>query len=241
MKTTIRLDNEQEMIGFLKTNGLRPQFISLVSITDVKMNKSGEVTPELNNLLVAAGLPVEIGTGRLKNRIVNPLHGKVRKVSKRNGLLNLKFHESWVKRYAEANGLNRSEIDLPAGETWYVHVMTSGENPQPMPLCVHKEDPSRFYVQYFPLRSKSVYLDENDNEIPFSLIKPFQTEREDTEPTKPKVCVFKLSSIKTLRARGMEIETETIGDLNNLPVDFLMEVEQKEQSSETVQSVPVVR
>lgn len=204
--TTIKFNSQAEMVGYLKTIGTTAMFISLHSVTKFKLNKFGIVNG-------------------VKQK--NPYHDKIRKVSKRNGLLNVNYHKSWTKRLAKKTGMTFAEADKEtvAGTTWYTHVFS--EEGKALPLCVHKNDNTKFYLQYFPLKSQSVLVDENDQPIDKSLLKPYlPAEKEESD--KPAVCVFGMDSIKVMKCRKLKVKTETVSDLNSLP-EITVDLSEKTQ------------
>lgn len=129
----------------------------------------------------------------------------VKKISKRNGILNMHFAPAVARRVAAALGMPENEVEYVPGETWYEHEQTG--DGKPLPLVHHKEKQGELYLQYFPLKNLgTVYMDDRGEEIPEELLKPHFYARKDSE-FKPAVCVFKLTSIAEIRANGFALQT----------------------------------
>ena len=177
--STIQLNNETEMVGYLKSLGTECRFISMLTETEVKMRKTA-------NPFLANG-------------------GKVVKVARRNGLVNVNFVGAVERRLAEALGLKPSEVEYEAGTSWYVHVMTD-EN-KPMALCVDKKTGTKHYLQYFPHRNLGTKYFWNGVEMTpeqITQMKTFEPEQKESE-FKPRVITLAMSSIRTLKFRKVEV------------------------------------
>ena len=155
------------MVGFLKGIETECRFVSMVTVTEVKMRKTG-----------------------------NPYLGAV-KVSNRNGLINVNFTNSVERKVAEKLGISASQVEYTPGKTWYKHVETS--DGKALALCVHQKDESKYYLQYFPHKAKSVYT-FNGEVIAYEKLAPFITEKEQNE-FKPVVITLALSSIRSIKFR----------------------------------------
>lgn len=176
-KTTVTLNNVSEMVGFLKTNGTTCCFVSILSDT-----------------------PVE------KLRKDCPYKG-VRKVARRNGWLNINYNMSVRRRIAERLDVELKEVQYDNGTTWYQHVMT--EEGKALPLCVNKKTPDsgKYYIQYFPRKSKSQYVLPNGDPIDENLLKPYFYKESERSDFKPAVITISLENVKELRVRGLILKT----------------------------------
>lgn len=176
--TTVRIKDNNELVGFLRTTGGQSScFISLRTVTPVKMRKTG-----------------------------NPFVGAV-KVSRRNGLINVDFVSS-VERNMKAAGIENPEYT--AGSTWYVHETT--EEGKKLALCVHKNDVTKHYLQYFPLKNLSTHYELNGRRLTaeeVTKMKTFITEDTRNE-FKPIVITLAMDSIKEIKLRQVTILTENI-------------------------------
>ncbi len=87
------------MVGFLKSVGTECRYVSMITVTEVKMRKTG-----------------------------NPYLGAV-KVSNRNGLINVNFTNSVERRVAESLGISPTQVEYTPGKTWYKHLQTAEGKP----------------------------------------------------------------------------------------------------------------
>lgn len=134
----------------------------------------------------------------------SPYQG-VRKVSRRIGMINVNYVAGVEKRRAAAMGIPVSEVEYKPGKTWYYHDQT--EDGKPLPIVRHSKTHIP-YLQYFPLRSFGTrYLLPNGDEIPEDTLKPYFKSRGWVDDTKPRVCVFKMESLKSIRVYGVEFKT----------------------------------
>lgn len=177
-KTTLNLTNEEQMVGALKMLGTACCFVSMDTVTEPKMRKTG-----------------------------NPFLG-VRKISTRNGLINVNFEASVARRIAASLGLKESEVEYTGGGTWYVHEETA--EGKPLALCRHKTN-GNHYLQYFPHKSRTRYAMPNGEPVSYEQLKPFLQEQAKSE-FKPVVITLGLKSIKALRVRKM-----VLANLNSRP------------------------
>lgn len=137
----------------------------------------------------------------------NPYLGTV-KVERRNGLVNVNFVAACERNLSKETG---EKVEYIPGETWYVHEQTV--EGKPLPLCHHKDDDQRYYLQYFPHRvigEKEYYLkgvkltDEQVKEM-----KKFIT-KENRPAFKPRVITLSMDSIRELKARQITVMNDTI-------------------------------
>lgn len=143
----------------------------------------------------------------------NPYVGTV-KVQKRNGLINVNFVRS-VERNMEKAGIENPEY--VAGKTWYVHEST--EEGKPLPLCIHKKDKNKFYLQYYPHKTigETTYW-LNGKQLTKEQVSEMQKfVIEDKKDTfKPIVLTFSIDSIRELKARQITILNHTISRLKKI-------------------------
>ncbi len=139
----------------------------------------------------------------------NPFVGTV-KVVKRTGLINVDFVSSVRRRMAEIQKVAFSETEYVAGTTWYKHVQTA--EGKALPLCVHKDDDRRFYLQYFPLRSHGEIYFLKGRQLSAEEVvqmETFITEKE-RKAFKPIVITLAIDSIRKMKARNITVLNETI-------------------------------
>lgn len=203
---TIRIENRQELIGFLRTIGTECRFVTADTETVVDMNKfklTGRkvVSPKTGNLI--------------NEKTPNPYLGTV-KIAKRNGFVNANFVRAVIKRYAEMYNLDPKDVEYEAGETHYVHCQT--EDGKPLCLCENKKDPNKKYMQFFPLRNfgETIYLHPtlgklDKNQIA-DMFQNWVTEREQEE-WKPRVIVLAIDSIRSVTFRQIKILNDTASRL----------------------------
>lgn len=175
--TTVKIQDKNELVGFLRSIGTECRFVSLKTETAVKMKKTG-----------------------------NPFLGTV-KVARRNGLVNINFVNS-VNRKMTAAGIENP--DYTAGSTWYVHESTT--DGKPLPLCVHKKDGSKFYLQYYPHRNLETHYVLNGKTLTaeeVTKMKTFITEPEKNE-FKPIVITLSMDSIRSIKFRRIQMLNDTI-------------------------------
>lgn len=183
-KTTVKITDPLEMVGFIRTNGTRCQFVSMLTVTEPKLKANC------------------------------PFKGVV-KVSRRNGLLNMDYNKAVRSRISKALGVPMADVEYTNGNVWFAHeIITFGEGKEQtkknLPLVFNKtKNDGKKYLQYFPLRSKQTrYVLPNGEEISEEQLKPYFYARSEQVEYKPTTCVFKIESIKELRASGLVIQTD---------------------------------
>ena len=151
-----------------------------------------------------------------KPRLVSgcPYKGVV-KIARRIGWLNINYNKAVRRNIAETLRVDLKDVEYTNGETWYVHVTTA--EGKALPLCVNKKSPNsgKYYVQYFPHKSETVYVLPNGDTIAESLLEPYFYKGERTE-FKPAVITLGLENIKELRASGLIIETADTAELEKI-------------------------
>lgn len=181
---TVRVTNA-ELAGFIKSIGTECQFISMDTETEVKMRKTG-----------------------------NPFLGAVKR-SKRNGLVNVNFVASVERKVSELTGVPVKDITYTPGKTHYHHLST--EDGRPLALCesnkpVKATGKMELYLQYYPHRNlgtttywlKGVQLSKEQVKQMYTFVP--ETDRAEY---KPAVLTFKLASIRSLRARRVNLLNAT--------------------------------
>lgn len=207
MNETIRIENVQELVGFIRTMGTECRFVTVHTETVMDMNQSRNtgrkiVSPKSGNLI--------------NEKEANPYYGTV-KVATRNGFVNCNFVKAVEKRYAELMNIPVSEVEYTPGETHYVHCST--EEGKPLPLCENKKDPTRKYLQFFPLRNlgettywlngKQLTKDQVND-----MYQNWVTEDENPE-WKPRVIVLKMDSIRWITFRRVRLLNDTFSRIAN--------------------------
>lgn len=131
----------------------------------------------------------------------------VKKISRRNGLLNVNFNTAVRKRLSESLGLPMNDVEYVNGKTWFVHEMTS--DGKALPLVKHEtKNDGKFYVQYFPIRSSGTkYVLPNGETVSESVLEQYFYARSESE-FKPATCVFHVENITELRASKVIIQTD---------------------------------
>ncbi len=169
------LTTQSQLIQFLRNLGSQCQFVSLLTNTEPKMRKTG-----------------------------NPYVG-VRKISRRNGLLNINYADSVSRKIAVKVGLPENQVEYIPKATWYMH--EDDGNGRPIALCRHQKDDTKYYLQYFPVKSfDTTYVMPNGDIVPEENLKPFLQESYQVD-FKPAVITLGLDSIVEMKAKGMSIET----------------------------------
>jgi hypothetical protein len=141
----------------------------------------------------------------------------VKKISRRRGWLNINFNTSVRRNIAEALGVKLSEVEYENGDVWYKHLLTA--DGKSLPVVVNKKTPEngKYYIQYFPRTSDTVY--EIDGETwkkdeGEKLLQPFLYAKSERDEYKPVVCSISLENVKQLKASGIIIETaENVSEL----------------------------
>lgn len=191
-KLTVSFDSEQEMLGFLKTNGTQCRFVSMTSKTPVT-----------------------------KMRVDNPFHriksGKVVgevglwKVSQKMGLINANYNTSVRRRIAEKLGVKLAEVEYENGEVYYQHLMTNDTPAKALPVVRHKDEvkflASGHLLQYFPHSSESTYCNAAGEPVDYrSQIAPYMYAQSEREDFKPQVLAVYLRNIVRLVCSGVVVE-----------------------------------
>lgn len=182
-KTIVQFVSELEMLGFLKTNGTACRFVSLTIKTPV-------VKIKVNNPW-GAGEKTKVG---------------LYKVSRKMGLINVKYNAAVSRRIAEKLGV---EVEYEGKETWYEHLKTAdGRN---LPVVQHKDpakrDETGYSLQYYPHKSfANVYVNEAGEIVPDETVKPYLYAESLRSEFKPAVIAPKLRNIVELKASGVVIQ-----------------------------------
>lgn len=178
---TVVFHSVLEMVGHLKTIGTQCRFISMLSNTEPKVRKDC------------------------------PYKG-VRKIAKRWGWLNINYNMAVRRRIAQRLGVELQEAEYTNGEVWYRHEMTA--EGKALPLCVNKKvavgqvpPDNKFYVQYFPHKSKTKYVLPNGDEVREDELKPFFYKQSERDDFKPLVITVGLENVVELRSSGVIVQT----------------------------------
>ena len=190
-KLVVKMVNELEMLGFIRSNGTQCRIVAIVTKTPV-----------------------------VKIRSDNPWHkvskGKVAgdcnlfKLSRKLGIVNAKYCDSVRRKIAEKLGVTLSEVEYEQGEVWYEHLMDASG--RALPIVQHKDETKRaetgYSLQYFPWTAKSVnrYVNGQGETIPDEMVKPWLYAESERPDFKPCVIAPKLRNIVEMRASGVIIE-----------------------------------
>jgi hypothetical protein len=169
------------MAEFIKHNGTQCRFVSITTDTPVVKIRKG-----------------------------NPF-GALRKVSRKQGLLNANYNNSVKNRIAALLGVSVSHVKYENDETWYQHLQTV--DGKALPLVEHKDETKRngkLYLQYFPQKSTSVYLNGHDEIISDDEVKPWLYAESKKPNFKPAVIAVELGNIKEIRASGVIMQAEDL-------------------------------
>jgi len=93
-KPIVKITDQLEMAGFIKSNGTQCRFVSLVCNTKVTN--------------IRAGCPYK----------------GVRKIARKVGLVNVNYNNSVRTRVANILGVDVKAVEYENGEVWYEHVLT---------------------------------------------------------------------------------------------------------------------
>ena len=143
-------------------------------------------------------ITVEANTEVTKIKKNNPF-GKVFKRAVVNGWINFDYSRAVEKNVAKKLGIDPSEVEYTAGETWHVPVMVNGKA-----SCVHvnKNDTGKAYLFYRLNKTfEAVYTMEDGTIISYDAIKPYLYASKPSE-FKPKVNCLTVSNITYLSAMG---------------------------------------
>jgi hypothetical protein len=195
-KIVVQVASELEMLGFLKANGTQCRFVGLLTKTPV----------------------VKIKVGNPWNAGKNTESG-LYKVSRKGGIINANYNTSVRRRVAEKLGVELKDVEYENGESKYVHLMT--DDGKPLPVLVKKSNPNDgvYYLQYFPHKSKSVYVDEAGNVVPNATVEKWLYAESERPDFKPCVIAPKLANIKELRASGVIMDTPELDEIESLLAD----------------------
>lgn len=199
---TVKIENKNELVGFLRAIGTECRFVTADTETEVKMNKF-----QLTGRKV-----ISPKTGKpINEKRANPYLGTI-KVARRNGFVNANFVKAVEKRYAEMFGLDVKDVEYTPGSTHYVHCQT--EEGKPLCLCENKNDPSRKYMQFFPLQNigETIYLHPTLGRLNAAQIKDMYDNwvtEEEREEWKPRVIVLSIDSIRTITFRKIKMLNDT--------------------------------
>lgn len=198
----IRIEDRQELIGFLRTVGTACCFVTADTETVMIMNKT--------RLLGGRIRSRKTGKFILK-RELNPYFGTV-KVAKRNGFINANFVKACQKRYAELHNLDPKDVEYEPGETHYIHCQT--EDGKPLCLCQNKAKPERKYMQFFPIQNlgETIYIHPTLGRLNPIQIKDMYdnwVSEEEREEWKPRVIILGIDSIRTVKISRVKILNDT--------------------------------
>lgn len=183
----VKMMDQLEMVGFLKTNGTACRFVSLVCKTPV----------------------VKIRVGNPFGQVIKggKVQGECRlfKVAKKVGIINANYNTSVRKRLADKLGVDLAEVEYENGEVWFKHILTSdGKN---LPLVVNKDETKAgYYVQYFPHTSTHAYVNDKGETIADEVIQPYLYKETERPDYKPCTIAINLANICQFKASGVIIE-----------------------------------
>lgn len=140
----------------------------------------------------------------------------VKKVSRKNGLINANYNTSVRNRIATQLGVAVKDVEYTNGEVWYQHLQTVDN--RALPLVVNKNTPDngKFYLQYYPRHSENVYVMPNGDTVPESQLEPWFYKRSERDNYKPVVIAIEVSNIKRLAASGVIMQAEDIDEAEQL-------------------------
>ena len=200
---TIRIEDKSEVADFLRSIGTECRFVTVNTETEVGKMPKGKPT--------GRKIPSPKTGKPINEKTPNPYFGTV-KVARRNGFVNANFTKAVEKRYAELTGTPIEDVSYEAGTTWYQHCQT--EDGKPLCLCEHQQDPTRQYMQFFPLRNlgETVYIHPTIGKLSAEQIKDMYDNwvSEDQNPEwKPRVIVLDMDSIRKITFRKINLLNET--------------------------------
>lgn len=184
MKDIVKIQNELEMLGFLKSNGTQCRFVSLISNTPV--------------VKIKAGAPWK--------------KGELRKVSKKLGIINANYNTSVRTRIAAKLGISSNDVEYVNGETWFAHFKTEDNKSLPVGYNKNKPDNGETYIQYFPHSSENKYVDGTGNIVLDEQVEPFLYAENNRPDFKPVIININLKNIKELRASGIIMQADDIDE-----------------------------
>jgi hypothetical protein len=137
----------------------------------------------------------------------------VRKVSRKNGLINANYNTSVRRRLADTLGVELAEVEYENGGVWYKHLMTQGEQPKPLPVVVHAtKENGKHYLQFFPHKAESKYVLENGETVADEQLKPWFYATSERPEYKPCVISIDLANVKELKASGVIMQAEDLAE-----------------------------
>lgn len=190
MKRISTFSSSDEVFNFIKDNGTNCQFVSILTQTPVVKIKSGNPW------------------GANKN------NHTLFKISKKIGIINANYNNSVKKKIAEKLGISLKDVEYTPCEIWYVHLMTN--DGKPLPIVEHKTKKGEYYLQYFPHKSKNIYIDKDKNSIDFNAIKPWLYKESEKPDYKPSVICVNIKNILQLKASGSIIESDNLDEIESL-------------------------
>lgn len=183
-QTTVKIQDKQEMVGFIRSIGTECCFVSMLTETEVKMRKTG-----------------------------NPFVGAV-KVSQRNGLLNVNYVESVKRKLAEQTGTPLKDVDYAAGSTWYKHTETEEGKPLPLCVHQKDESRFYLqYFPHRTIGDNKYFLNGRElTPAEVTEMKKFIPPDNRVE-YKPLVITLAIDSIRSLRARRIKMLNHTVSKI----------------------------
>lgn len=186
----VSYNSSLELLGFLKANGIQCRFVSMTIKTPV-------VKIRVDN---------PWGAGEKTKR-------GLYKISKKIGIINMRFANAVQRRIAEHLGVKISEVEYEPGQTWYHHLTTPAG--KLLPVVVHNTNPGEFYLQYFPQVEKSVnqYVNDAGEPVDAELVKPWLYKESPRSQFKPAVISVNLRNIVRLKASGVVVEMPALEEV----------------------------
>ena len=133
-------------------------------------------------------------------------------------MVNVNYAAKVEKTIAEKLGITVEPGTYKPGNTWYEHEMTqpaNGEEPKAMALCHHKTNKNKYYLQYYPTKSKNAYALEDGTPIANDFVEKFLKEKSHSD-FKPTVITIGLENILSLRASGIVMNTQDMEEAQEL-------------------------
>lgn len=199
MKPVIENISALQLKGFLTSNGTACRFVSLTTKTAVVKIKTGNPFGQI------------VKSGKLVGE------SKLDKLSKKIGLINVDFVASVERKLAEAYKLPEKNVEYQPGKVWYHHVMTV--DGKPLPLVKHAEK-DEFYLQYFPQKSESCYVNGQGEIVADETVKPWLYAESEKSEFKPAVITLKLSSVLRMAASGIILEMPGIDEAKDIMAEL---------------------
>jgi hypothetical protein len=192
--TTVQLNNEAEMAGFIKANGTACRFVSMVSKTPVVKMRVGNPWHKIS-----------------KGKVVGDCN--LFKVSRKRGLINADYNTSVRNRIAAKLGVSITEVEYTNGETWHT-VAEFTKDGKALPLRHHKDETKRtgLLLQYYPHGSENCYVNGKGEIVPDADVEKWLHAPSERSEFKPTTIAVYLSNILRLKASGIIAETDSIED-----------------------------